>query len=58
MPRSIVLRLIDIRDAISGIGGVVAGATFDDYANTWGKQRAVERGLESSPGQVGIFLTT
>jgi uncharacterized protein with HEPN domain len=25
---------------------VAAGAEFEDYANSWGRQRAVERGLE------------
>ena len=46
MPRSILLRLLDIRDAISGIHDLTAGATFDGFANNWGMQRAVERGLE------------
>lgn len=46
MPRSVLLRLVDIRDAISGIRDVAAGATFDGFANSWGMHRAVERGLE------------
>jgi uncharacterized protein with HEPN domain len=46
MPRSILLRLVDIRDAIRGIQKVTDGAAFDGFANNWGMQRAVERGLE------------
>jgi len=46
VPRSILRRLVDIRDAISGIRDVAAGATFDGFANSWGMHRAVERGLE------------
>ncbi len=46
MPRGILPRLIDIRDAISGIEEVAAAATFETYVATWGMQRAVERGLE------------
>jgi uncharacterized protein with HEPN domain len=46
VPRSVLLRLVDIRDAIRGIHDVTAGATFDGFANSWGMQRAVERGLE------------
>jgi uncharacterized protein with HEPN domain len=38
--------LIDIRDAISGIQELTAGATFDGFNGNWGMQRAVERGLE------------
>jgi uncharacterized protein with HEPN domain len=46
VPRSVLLRLVDIRDAISGVQNVTAGAAFDVFANSWGMQRAVERGLE------------
>lgn len=46
MPRSIVLRLADIRDAIVGIQNAAVGADFDAFANDWTMQRAVERGLE------------
>jgi uncharacterized protein with HEPN domain len=46
VPRSILLRLCDIRDAIGGIQQVVAGVAFDGFAKSWGMQRAVERGLE------------
>jgi uncharacterized protein with HEPN domain len=46
VPRSVLLRLVDIRDAISGIRDVITGASFDGFANSWGMQRAVERGLE------------
>jgi uncharacterized protein with HEPN domain len=49
VPRSILLRLSDIRDAISGIQDVVAGVTFDGFAHSWVMQRAVERGLEIIP---------
>jgi uncharacterized protein with HEPN domain len=46
MPRSILLRLVNIRDAIRGIQKVTNGVAFDGFANNWGMQRAVERGLE------------
>ena len=46
MPRSVLLRLTDIRDAINGINGLIAGAPFGAFAKDWGMQRAVERGLE------------
>jgi uncharacterized protein with HEPN domain len=46
VPRSVLLRLVDIRDAIGGIQNVVARATWDGFAKSWGMQRAVERGLE------------
>jgi len=46
VPRSVLLRLVDIRDAIRGIQAVAAGTTYDGFANSWGMQRAVERGLE------------
>jgi uncharacterized protein with HEPN domain len=46
VPRSILLRLVDIRDAISGIQDVTAGVAFDGFAQNWGMQRAVERGVE------------
>jgi len=45
-PRTVLLRLTDIRDAIDGIATITAGATFDMFESTWGMQRAVERGLE------------
>jgi uncharacterized protein with HEPN domain len=35
-----------MRDAIIGIEGVVADIEFEAFANNWGVQRAVERGLE------------
>jgi uncharacterized protein with HEPN domain len=44
--RSILLRLSDIRDAISEIRAMLAGVTFDAFTKNWGMQRAVERGLE------------
>jgi uncharacterized protein with HEPN domain len=46
VPRSVLLRLVDMCDAISGVPNVTAGTTFDGFANSWGMQRAVERGLE------------
>ena len=46
MPRSILVRLSDIRDAIVGSKNVTAGVAFDSFANSWAMQRAVERGLE------------
>jgi uncharacterized protein with HEPN domain len=46
MARSVLLRLVDIRAAISGIQDVTTGAAFDGFANSWGMQRAAERGLE------------
>jgi uncharacterized protein with HEPN domain len=42
----VLLRLVDVRDAISGIQNVTAGASFDSFAGNWGIQRAVERRLE------------
>ncbi len=46
MPRSILLRLTDIRDTIDGIQNLAAGVAFDTFATHWAMQRAVERGLE------------
>jgi hypothetical protein len=46
VPRSILLRLSDIRTAIIGIQDLTAGVTLDGFANSWAMQRAVERGLE------------
>jgi uncharacterized protein with HEPN domain len=38
--------MLDIQESISGIEEVVAGATPEMFAKSWGMQRAVERGLE------------
>ncbi|MEO5336500.1 MAG: DUF86 domain-containing protein [Magnetospirillum sp. WYHS-4] len=38
--------MTDISDAIKGINSVIAAADFATYADSWGMQRAVERGLE------------
>ena len=46
MARTVLLRLADISEAIDGIQALVSGSTFDDFSNSWGMQRAVERGLE------------
>ncbi len=46
MARGILLRLIDIRDAINGIQNLTDSITYEAFAATWGTQRAVERGLE------------
>ncbi len=46
MPRSILLRLTDISEAINGINAVIAEIEFEAYSGSWGRQRAVERGLE------------
>ena len=46
MPRGILLRLIDIHDAIDGIEAITGNITFDTFSTSWGTQRAVERGLE------------
>ena len=46
MGRTVLLRLTDIMDAISGIEAVIDQASFETYADNWGMQRAVERGLE------------
>ena len=46
MPRSVLLRLTDIRAAITGIDDLVAGVAYDAFTQNWGMQRAVERGLE------------
>jgi uncharacterized protein with HEPN domain len=37
---------VDIRDAITGIEGVVTGISFESFRDNWTTQRAVERGLE------------
>ncbi len=34
--RTVLLRLIDIRDAIDGIAAVTAGATYEAFDTTWG----------------------
>ena len=44
--RSLLLRLVDIRDAIDGIRDAVEGISFEAYCNTWVLHRAVERGVE------------
>jgi uncharacterized protein with HEPN domain len=46
MPRSILLRLTDTRDAIRGIADLTAGVSYEAFVQNWGMQRAVERGLE------------
>ena len=46
MPRSVLPRLFDIRDAIAGIQNLAANVTFETFVNNWAMQRAVERGLE------------
>lgn len=46
MGRTVLLRLSDIIDAISGIEAVIGQASFKSYTDNWGMQRAVERGLE------------
>lgn len=46
MPRSILLRLIDIREAIDGIDELVADASAETFATNWTMHRATERGLE------------
>jgi uncharacterized protein with HEPN domain len=46
VPRSVLLRLTDIRDAIDGIQCLACGVAFETFAGNWGMQRAVERGLE------------
>ena len=46
MARAIILRLSDIGDTIAGIESVVGRADFEAFAESWGMQRAVERGLE------------
>lgn len=46
MPRSILLRLTDIKDAIAGIESLVVGIGLETFSDSWATQRAVERGLE------------
>ena len=46
MPRSVLLRLTDIRAAIAGIDDLVGGVGYDAFVENWGMQRAVELGLE------------
>ena len=49
MPRSVLLRLTDIRDAIDETQDLAAGVAFETFARSWVMQRAVERGLEIIP---------
>ena len=44
--RSAQVRLEDIAEAVAGIQAALAGLVFDDFAQSWALQRAVERGLE------------
>lgn len=44
--RNAQVRLEDIAEAIAGIRAALAGVVFDDFAQSWPLQRAVERGLE------------
>ncbi len=46
MPRSVQLRLFDLRDAINGIQVLADGVSFEAFSNDWAMQRAIERGLE------------
>lgn len=46
MPRSVVLRLTDMREAIDGIASLTVGVDYQAITRNWGMQRAVERGLE------------
>lgn len=46
MPRSVLLRLTDIQDAVRGVLGLTSAASFESFAHDWGMQRAVERALE------------
>ena len=43
---SLVLRLIDIIEAIERIRGETAGMTLDAFEDDWRKRRLVERGVE------------
>jgi uncharacterized protein with HEPN domain len=44
--RSVRLRLHDMLEAINGIEGAVAGASYTEYVRNWTVRRAVERGVE------------
>ena len=46
MTRSVLLRLIDIRDGVGGVQSGVENASYDAFAASWAMQRAVERGFE------------
>jgi uncharacterized protein with HEPN domain len=46
MPRSILLRLTDMRDAIQGITALTSDLSYESFVQNWGAQRAIERGLE------------
>jgi len=46
VPRSVALRLADIRDAIDGVRSLAAGTSFARFEKSWSDQRAAERGLE------------
>jgi uncharacterized protein with HEPN domain len=46
VPRSVLLRLTDIRAAITGIFELLGDVGYHEFTQNWGMQRAVERGLE------------
>ena len=46
MPRTAQARLIDMRDALAGIGEILAATEYEAFEASWMLQRAVERGLE------------
>lgn len=46
MPRSVLLRLTDIRDTINELQALTTGVSFEAFNGDWAMQRAVERGLE------------
>ncbi|HVH74812.1 MAG TPA: HepT-like ribonuclease domain-containing protein [Stellaceae bacterium] len=42
MPRSVLLRLTDIRAAITGIFELLGDVSYHEFTQNWGTQRAVE----------------
>lgn len=44
-PRSLRVRLVDIREEIAGISQLTKGASPTAFAASWGMKRAVEHGL-------------
>jgi uncharacterized protein with HEPN domain len=61
-PRSIRVRLIDIRQEIAGIQQLTKGADLDAFVASWGMKRAVEHGLliiaEAAKNLPGFLKTT
>ena len=45
-PRTVRVRLDDMREAIEGIRQTLDGKSYDQFASVWHLQKPTERGLE------------